>query len=356
VKVARLYGYDDIRIEEMPVPEVGPGEALIRTRASGICSGDVMPWYIEKKAPLVLGHEPTGEIFKLGEGVSSFKEGDRVFVHHHAPCFDCRHCARGNYAQCQTWRQSRIIPGGIAEYILVPRVNLEHDTFVLSDSVTFEDGTLVEPLACVLKGLKRASFRKGSTALVMGMGSMGALQVLALKNFGAEQVVAADMVPFRLKKALELGADGVIDLSGVIDPSSGGIDPSKEDTAGALRELTSGRMADLVVVGPGSIEAIKTGIYCAAPGGTVLMFTPVRPGDELSIDPNELYFKDINIVTSYSCGPTDTAEALVLIETGVVTAKELVTHRFPIEKTAEAYRLTAEAGDSLKCLIVFGEA
>jgi L-iditol 2-dehydrogenase len=349
VKVARLYSFDDIRVEEMPVPEVGPGEALIRTRASGICSGDVMPWYIEKKAPLVLGHEPTGEIIKLGEGVSSFKEGDRVFVHHHAPCFNCRHCQRGNYAQCQTWRQSRLIPGGIAEYILVPRINLEHDTFVLSDSVTFEDGTLVEPLACVLKGLKRASFRKGSTALVMGMGAMGALQVLALKNFGAEQVVVADMVPFRLKKALELGADGVIDLSRVIDPS-------KEDTAGALRELTSGRMADLVVVGPGNIEAIKTGISCVAPGGTVLMFTPVRPGEELSIDPNELYFKDINIVTSYSCGPPDTAEALVLIETEVVTAEKLVTHRFPIEKTAEAYRLTAGAGDSLKCLIVFGEA
>jgi L-iditol 2-dehydrogenase len=343
MKVARLYGFDDIRIEEMSVPEVGPGEALIRTRASGICSGDVMPWYIEKKAPLVLGHEPAGEIFKLGEGVRSFREGDRVFVHHHAPCLSCRHCHRGNYVQCQTWRQSRIIPGGIAEYILVPRVNLEHDTFLLSDSVTFEDGTLVEPLACVVKGLKRAAFRKGSTALVIGMGAMGALQVLTLKNSGAEQVVVADMVPFRLTKATELGADGAIDTS-------------KEDTVEALSRLTSGRMADLVVVGPGSIEAIKTGISCAAPGGTVLMFTPVRPGEELSVDPNELYFKDINIVTSYSCGPPDTAEALVLIETEVVTAEELVTHRFPIEETAEAYRLTAEAQDSLKCLIVFGEA
>ncbi len=343
MKVARLYGFDDIRIEEMTVPEVGPGEALIRTRASGICSGDVMPWYIEKKAPLVLGHEPAGEIYKLGEGVTSFREGDRVFVHHHAPCLNCRHCQRGNYVQCQTWRQSRIIPGGIAEYILVPRVNLEHDTFVLSDSVTFEDGTLVEPLACVVKGLKRAAFKKGSTALVIGMGAMGALHVLALKKSGAEQVVVADMVLFRLEKATELGADGVVD-------------PSKEETFEALSRLTSGRMADLVVVGPGSIEAIKTGISCAAPGGTVLMFTPVRPGEELSIDPNELYFKDINIVTSYSCGPPDTAEALALIETGVVTAEKLVTHRFPIEKTAEAYRLTAEARDSLKCLIVFGEA
>jgi L-iditol 2-dehydrogenase len=342
MKVARLYGFGDIRIEEMTVPEVGPGEALIRTRASGICSGDVMPWYIEKKAPLVLGHEPAGEVVKVGPDVNSFREGDRVFVHHHAPCMSCRHCQRGNYVQCQTWRQSKIIPGGISEYILVPRVNLENDTFLISDSVSFEDATLVEPLACVLKGLRRAAPGKGATALVIGLGTMGAMHTLVLRDQGADLVVGADMVPLRLEKARELGADKVIDVS-------------REDTAEALERITSGRMADLVIVGPGSAEALRTGLSCAAPGGTVLMFTPVAPGETLEFDPNELYFRDINIATSYSCGPPDTAEALALVETGVVTAEKLVTHRFPIEETAKAYALTAEARDSLKCLVVFGE-
>jgi L-iditol 2-dehydrogenase len=170
---------------------------------------------------------------------------------------------------------------------------------------------------------------------------MGVMHTLVLRESGADMVVGADMVPYRLQKALEFGADKVIDVS-------------KEDTAASLDRLTAGRMADLVVVGPGSADALRTGISCAAPGGTVLMFTPTKPGDTLEIDPNELYFRDVNFVTSYSCGPPDTAEALALIETGAVTAAKLVTHRFPIEETAEAYRLTAEARDSLKCLVVFG--
>jgi L-iditol 2-dehydrogenase len=341
VKVARLYGYGDVRVEETSVPEVGPGEALVRTRASGVCSGDVMPWYIEKKAPLVLGHEPAGEVVEVGGGAASFKPGDRVFVHHHAPCMNCRHCRRGDYVQCQTWRQSRIIPGGVSELILVPRVNLENDTLLLPEGVSFEDGTLVEPLACVLKGIRRAGFTRGSTALVIGLGAMGILHVLALRHLGAGRITGADLVPFRLEKARELGADDVIDAS-------------SEDTAGAFAEMTSGWKADLVVVGPGSVEALGTGLSCAAPGGTVLMFTPVRPEETLALRPNEMYFADVNLVTSYSCGPTETREALSMIEAGAATAEKVVTHRFPIEEASEAYRLTAEARDSLKCLVVFG--
>lgn len=340
MKVARLYGFDDIRVEETSVPRVGPGEALVRTRASGICSGDVMPWYIEKKAPLVLGHEPAGEIVEVG-GVGSFKPGDRVFVHHHAPCMHCRHCKRGDFVQCQTWRQSKIIPGGVSEFILVPRVNLENDTLLLPDNVSFEDGTLVEPLACVMKGIKRAGFTKGSTVLVIGLGTMGILHVLALRHLGAERITGADIVPFRLERARVLGADGVIDAS-------------SENTAEAFAEMTLGWKADLVVVGPGSVEALSTGLSCAAPGGTVLMFTPVRPEETLPLKPNEMYFNDINLVASYSCGPPDAREALSLIEAGVVTAEHVVTHRFPIEEASEAYRLTAEARDSLKCVVVFG--
>jgi L-iditol 2-dehydrogenase len=340
LKVARLYGHNDIRVEEAPVPRVGPRDALMKTGASGICSGDVMKWYIEKKAPLVLGHEPAGEIVQVGSSVASFRPGDRVFTHHHAPCLRCRYCRRGDYVQCDTWRRTAIVPGGISEYILIPGTNLENDTLRLSDGLSFEDGTLVEPLACVVKGLKRAGMRKGDVALVIGLGAMGLLHLLALRRYGAGRVICADMVPYRLGKASELGADDVIDVSGVRLPE-------------ALRELTRGEMADLVVVGPNSASALADGVSCAGPGGAVLMFTPVRPGETLAVEPNELYFKDISIVTSYSCGPDDTEEALELIEEGAVRASQVVSHRFPIEETAEAYRLTAEARDSLKCVVTF---
>jgi L-iditol 2-dehydrogenase len=112
MKVAKLYSFNDIRIEDIPIPEIGPREALLKTKASGICSGDVMQWYIEKKAPLVPGHEPSGEIVEIGSKVTTFKPGDRVFVHHHAPCLTCKFCRRGDYVHCETWKNTRIIPGG----------------------------------------------------------------------------------------------------------------------------------------------------------------------------------------------------------------------------------------------------
>lgn len=340
MKVAKLYSFNDIRIEDIPIPEIGPGDALIKTHACGICSGDVMPWYIEKKAPVVIGHEPSGEIVEVGKDVTSFKPGSRVFTHHHAPCFTCRLCRRGNYVQCETWKNTRIIPGGISEYILIPKINLENDTLLLPDTLSYEDGTLIEPIACVVKALKRVGIRRGDTVLVIGLGIMGQLNILLAKRYGTGRIIGADMVQFRLQKAKELGADEVIDVS-------------KDKLIDALKEITSGEMADIVIVVPNSADAMKQGIKCAGAGGKVLFFTPAKPGESLTIEPNDLYFKDIDIVTSYSCGPTDTVDALEIIESGIVRAEKLVTHRFPIEKTAEAFRLTAEAKGSLKSVIVF---
>jgi len=340
MKTARLYSFDDIRIEDMPVPEPGPHDALVRTRACGICSGDVMPWYIEKKAPLVIGHEPAGVVAAVGENVTSCKKGDRVFVHHHAPCTACRYCRRGDFVQCETWKSSRIIPGGIAEYILVPAVNLENDTIIIPDTMSFEDATLIEPAACVVKGLRRTRMKSGDTVLVIGLGVMGMIHVLLLKSYGAGRVIAADRVPYRMDKALEFGADAVIDVK----------------TTGlrqGLRDLTGGEMAELVVVGPNGAEVMGQGIECVRPGGQVLFFTPAKPGEQLTVDPNQLYFRDIDIITSYSCGPNDTTHACALIGQKVVSADRLVTHRFPIERTSEAFRITARAGESLKSLIVF---
>jgi L-iditol 2-dehydrogenase len=340
MKVARLYGFDDIRIEDIPIPEVGPGDALMKTRACGICSGDVMPWYIGRKAPLVLGHEPAGEIVEVGKEVTSFEKGERVFTHHHAPCFTCRFCRRGDYVQCSEWKGSRITPGGVSEYVLIPALNLENDTLSLSEGMSFEDGTLIEPTACVVKGFRRARIRRGDTVVIMGLGVMGMIHLLLARQFGAGKVIGTDRVKFRLEKALEFGADEVIDISA-------------NDTFESLMEVTKGEMAELVVVGPNSADAMTQGLSCVRAGGQVLFFTPAKPGERLVIDPNHLYFNDINIVTSYSCGPADTADAFELIEKGVVSAEKLVTHRVPVERTGDAFRLAAAAGDSLKCVVNF---
>jgi L-iditol 2-dehydrogenase len=219
-------------------------------------------------------------------------------------------------------------------------VNLQNDTIGIPDSMSFEDAALIEPTACVVKGLRRTRLQKGDTDLVIGLGVMGMIHLLMLRSMGAGTIIAADMIDYRRQKALEFGADAVIDVSEV------GLELG-------LRDLTAGGMAELVVVGPNSAEVMSQGISCVRPGGEVLFFTPARPGERLTIDPNYLYFRDINIITSYSCGPNDTAQACELIRQKVVSADKLVTHRFPIEKTGDAFALTSRAGESLKVLVVF---
>lgn len=339
MKAAVAHNFNDIRIEEMPIPEVGAREALVKVSACGICSGDVMPWYIRKKAPIILGHEPAGTIVEIGKDVEKFKVGDRVAMHHHAPCFTCRFCRRGDYVQCDTWRKSRLFPGGIAEYVKIPEENLQGDTLLIPEGVSMEDATLTEPTACVVKGLKRAQIRPGDIVLVTGLGTMGQLNILLAKHYGAKMVIAADFQKFRCDYAKKSGADVVVNLK-------------EQDLFEAVKDATGGVMADIVVVGPSSIKAMEDGIRCCGRGGTVLLFTPTPKEENLLINPHDIYFNEISLVPSYSCGPFDTREALELIEMGVVTAKKIVTHRFPLEEAGEAFNVTADAGDSIKALVL----
>jgi L-iditol 2-dehydrogenase len=338
MQVARLYDFGDIRVEEAARPEVGPTDILVRARACGICSGDIMPWYIRRKAGAVLGHEPVGVIEETGAAIRDFKPGERVFVHHHAPCFACAACRRGEYVQCATWRASKIDPGGMSEYFLVSATN-QRDTLKLPDSVSDADGVLVEPAACVVKSLKRAGLKPGESILVVGLGIMGMMHVKIARHLGAGTIIGADLFEQRAARSRELGADFGVVVAG-------------NNLAEQVREITNGAMADVVIVGPGSSKAMDSGIAAAAKGGTVLQFTATPPDDELIVRPHDLYFNEIRLVPSYSCGPDDTRIALDLVQRGVLSARELVTHRFPLGQIAEAYQ-TAQKPEALKVIVTF---
>jgi L-iditol 2-dehydrogenase len=343
MRVARLYDYGDIRIEKEPIPEIGPEDALVKMAVCGICTSDTLPWYVRRKAPIVLGHEPAGIIVDIGSEATGFSPGERVFVHHHAPCMNCRLCLRGHFSMCPTWKASALDPGGLAEFVRVPGINLSTDTLKLPAPLSLEDGALVEPTACAVQALqRRARMQRGDRVLIIGMGIMGQLLALVARHYGASTVIAADMVPYRLGKALELGADV-------------GIDVTRDELTESVAAATDGDMADLVVVGPGTLTAMKAGFSAVGVGGTVLLFTPSEPGRTLAIEPYDLYSRDITLITSYSCGPPDTVEALDLVGRGVVTATKLVTHRFPLEETAVGFQTVAEAGNSIKTLIVIDE-
>jgi L-iditol 2-dehydrogenase len=319
MRAAVLYDVDDVRVEHRAIPKLGEGEMLVRTMASGICSGDIMAWYIRRKAPLVLGHEPAGIVAET-RGETEFSVGDRVFVHHHAPCFACRACSRGEYVQCETWRATKIDPGGIAEYFRVAGANLR-DTLALPENVAFPDASLVEPLACVLKSLRRSGLRAGDRLYVIGLGVMGLLHALAATSFGAE-VFAGDFIAARRNIAQRNGA----------------IAFHPGDAERAL-----GHGADVVICGPGTAGAMHAAIAAAAPGGTVVMFTPFPPDVPVTIDPQRFYFGDLRVVASYSCGPNDTRAALDLIARGVVTAEKVDATLVRLEEVPRAYRDLAEA-------------
>ncbi|MBV9718052.1 MAG: alcohol dehydrogenase catalytic domain-containing protein [Candidatus Eremiobacteraeota bacterium] len=319
MRAAVLYDVDDVRIEQREIPQIGDGEVLVQTMASGICSGDVMGWYIRRKAPLVLGHEPAGIVAQT-RGETGLQIGDRVFVHHHAPCFECRACTRKEYVQCATWRATKIDPGGIAEYFRVPHTNLR-DTLVLPADVGFADASLVEPLACVVKSLRRSGVRASDRLYVIGLGVMGLLHVLAATALGAE-VFASDFIEGRRAIARQNGATA--------------FHPDE-----AARELGAG--ADVVICGPGTPRAIHAAVAATAPAGTVVMFTPFPPETPVTIDPELLYFGDLRIVASYSCGPDDTRAALDLIARGVVRAAKIGSDFVALEDVPDAYRALAES-------------
>jgi L-iditol 2-dehydrogenase len=229
----------------------------------------------------------------------------------------------------------------MAEYVRVPQENLA-DTLRLPEGVSCEDGTLVEPAACSVKGIRRAGVQPSETVLITGMGTMGMLNLLVARAFGAVRVIVADLVSWRLERALHLGADAAIDVS-------------RHDLVEGVKELTGGEMAHRVIVGPGTPQAMTDGIRACAKGGTVLCFTPTPPGVLLQLEPHYLYFNEIDLRCSYSCGPFDTRDALDLIARGLIRAQDLVTHRFPLAQAAEAFRLTARGGESLKALVVLDE-
>ena len=272
--LARLYDFGDIRLEEQARPEIGPDDMLVRTRACGICSGDIMPWYLKRKAPVVLGHEPVGVVEEVGSAVRGFRPGERVFVHHHAPCFKCAACRRGHYVHCATWRQSKITPGGMAEYFAVGPAN-QRDSFKLPDQVSDLDGVLIEPAACVVKSVNRSGLKPGETILIIGLGIMGMMHVRIARNRGAGLIIGADLFERRAARARELGADHTIAVKG-------------DDLAERVREITNGAMADVVIVGPGQRESARRrnrGGGTRRDGGAIHLHAARRGDDDQAARP-----------------------------------------------------------------------
>ncbi len=337
MRVAMYYRNSDVRLQEMQKPEIGPNELLIKVVSSGVCGSDVMEWYRIKRAPLVLGHEIAGDIVEVGKSVKKYKVGQRVFVSHHVPCMKCRYCLAGHTSTCDTLRTTNFYPGGFAEYIRVPEINLEYGVYVLPKELTYDDGAFIEPLACVVRGFKLCRFKPGSTVLVLGSGIAGLLNIKLAKAYGAEKIIATDISSYRLDAARRFGADVVIDAS--------------KDVPKLVRESNSGRAADLVIVCAGSVNAIDQAFKSVDRGGTILLFAPPMPGTQVPVPFGDLWKDEITITMTYAGSPDDIKDAIELLWTKKIVVSDMITHRFGLADAGKGFELVAKAGESIKVII-----
>jgi L-iditol 2-dehydrogenase len=334
---AFYYNNHDVRVEEVPVPSIGEDEALVKVMASGICGSDVLEWYRVPKAPRVLGHEATGVISKVGSKVTSVKVGDRVFVSHHVPCNQCRYCQRGNHTACHTLHTTNYYPGGFAQYIQIPKINLEYGIYKLPDSMSFEECTFIEPLACVTRGQRLANLQKDDTLLIIGSGISGILHAQLAKFKGIQNILVADINPYRLELAKKFGAHHALN--------------AKDNLPQKLKEVNDGRLADQVIVCTGATSAAMTALECVESGGTILFFAVPDPSVKLPVPINQFWRNEITMRTSYGAAPDDLEDSLKFLATGRLNVKDMITHRLSLREVQEGFRLMAEAGQSLKVIL-----
>jgi len=338
VRVAMYYNNQDVRVEQMPRPEIGPGELLLRVEASGICGSDVMEWYRLHKAPLVLGHEIAGQVAEVGKDVKRFFRGDRVIACHHVPCNTCHYCLRGHPTVCETLRKTNFFPGGFAEYVRLPEINVDRGVWPIPGEISYEEATFTEPLACVLRAQKLAGLQPGMSLLVLGSGIAGLLHVHAGRIFGGSPVVATDIVEYRLEAAKRFGADAAFH--------------AREDVPARLRQVNGGRLADIVIVSTGAPAAILQALHSVERGGTVLFFAPADRGGTLPLPLNDIFWRnEVTLKSSYAGSAEDHATALELIRTRRVLVREMITHRLSLEETGLGFRLVAAGKESIKVIV-----
>jgi L-iditol 2-dehydrogenase len=327
MRVLMYYSNRDVRLQEMERPKIGAGELLMRVEASGICGSDVMEWYRRDKVPLVLGHEVAGDIVEAGEGVTRFKVGDRVAVTHHVPCNTCHYCLNGHQTVCDTLlRGTHFHPGGFAEYLRIPSINVDRGVFAIPEGVSYEEDSFMEPLACVLRGQSNARLKPGQTVLVLGAGISGLLHVALAGALGAGLVIAGDTIPFRLAKAREMGAHFAMEVN--------------DRFIQRLKEVNGGHLADLVIICydgfiPLALKAVER-------GGTVLFFAGAAEGAMIPSPINDLFWRtEITLTSTYAGSPADCSAALKMIRAGAVPVSGMITHRLPLAEGSRGFRAVA---------------
>jgi L-iditol 2-dehydrogenase len=333
MKAAYYYGNGVLRLKDVEIPSINEEEVLVRVKACSICGTDLVEWYQQAKIPCVLGHEISGTIEKVGSKVKKFKEGDRVFVHHHIGCFNCIQCRKGNFTMCSKFKQIKIYPGGFSEFIKVSREVVKGDMLLLPENIDYKSACLIEPFATCLRSIKKCGIRVGDRVALIGDGSSSIMHVILLKMLGACKIIVLGHRDFRLQKAKENGADIVINTN-------------KENPLGRIDEKV-----DHVIITVESLKAFDLSFKMLEKGGTLELFAPFNPKSELILHPALIFNSEIRVIASYSASHIETREILSLIENKRIFPKKIITHVFKLDDIEEAFKTARNKDVSLKVVV-----
>ncbi len=338
MRAAVYYSNSDVRVEEVPRPIIGDDEVLLKVESSGICGSDVLEWYRIHRAPLILGHEVAGIIAEVGSEVADWQVGDRVVAAHHVPCNTCHYCLTGRPTVCETIRSTNFDPGGFVEYLRLPSINVDRGLFKLPDDLSFDAGTFVEPLACVLRGHRNSDIKPGESVLVLGSGISGVLHIALARALGAGLIVATDINEYRMQAAKEAGADLVVSAT--------------DDVDAAVRSANGGNKAQHVIICAGAPSAITQALDCVDLGGSILFFAPTKDEFNLPISTNDIFWRnEAKLVSSYAGSPNDHQIAMNLLAAGRIPIDSMISHQLPLDRTGEGFKMVASAGESLKIVV-----
>ncbi|NHV98299.1 MAG: alcohol dehydrogenase catalytic domain-containing protein [Thaumarchaeota archaeon] len=317
--------FNDFKWEEVETPVIGPDEILVRVMACGLCSTDVWKaMYHEAKPGMVLGHEVSGELVETGLNVANLRIGDRVAVFHRAECGACYYCKHGDETLCSEYRRQSIFPGAFAEYIRVTPRLVQKSVVKIPDEMTYEEATMIEPTACCVRAVSKCGISVDDSVLIIGDGPMAMLNAQVSKSAGA-LVILSGHHDSRVEPALRLGADYAFNSK-------------KISIREKVLELTGGRGADVVIVAVSSTDAVQQSLKLVREGGKICVFGDFRdvPQPSLSLDLKPVVHNGVKILGSWGCSTKDYHAAFNLLKNRKVRVKEMITHRFPLERFTEA--------------------
>lgn len=343
MKASVCYKQNDLRTEDLPIPEISDNEVLIKMLACGLCGTDIQKIRGDSvNKPTVLGHEVVGEIVKKGKNVSKFEIGDRVITAIHVPCFTCHYCNKGHYTICEQFRTNNIDPGGFAEFIRIPKLHLNHLTHKVSNNVTDEEATLIEPIACCLHGLKQADIRPNDSVLIMGAGTIGILHAQLAKIKGANKVIVSDMSEFKLQKALKVGCDYAINIK-------------EKNIIDEVNKITDGQGVDVIVIAAGVSSLVADAVNMVRRAGKIIVFSGFDKNKLVTLDVSRFFKDEIFIIGTYSVTPYEFPEALDLLEKRKLNTKEMITHVYPLNKLSEAIDISTNPEQPVLKVIIKAE-